>query len=402
MQRKTRRKLTLRVPIENPAWLSLDPTSEPAPPVRTRRNRLPLLDICWQDFERLTWRLAGARGTVDAAWTYGTPGQAQYGIDILVRLANGDYEVWQSKRYASIKAAQITAAVDIFCRHKWFEKAKRFVLAVACDLTSTAVVEAVEAASRRLKRNRIAFEPLDATRLTLGLKDHPELIDDFFDRAWVREICAPEGLKKLETRFSRFDRASLRRRLRDCYESWTNVVDPGFLLPGQDQRGHLLPAIPLADRYVQPDIILSSTTAVLQPDSARETQWASPSSHETSDVAAYAADPRPRHRDLPSGIAVRTPLDAFILSHGRVAISGPAGAGKSSLLRFLALDILSDSPALDAVRTRLNQHLPIYIPFALWSRLAADLGYAPSLGDVVAKFLQSMGEEALARLSHTR
>ncbi len=124
-----KQKSTKRPPTaeENPDWLLRSPEGgPPPPPVVTRATELPFTDLQWRDFERLCRRLAERDGNVEHVLTYGTPGQAQYGIDILVRLTDGTYEVWQSKRYKRIKPAEVSAAVDLFLKHRWANKAKKF------------------------------------------------------------------------------------------------------------------------------------------------------------------------------------------------------------------------------------------------------------------------------------
>ena len=119
------------IPDKDPGWLLLDPTSQPRPPAATRPDQLPFLELGWADFERLARRLAAAAGQVEEAWVYGATGQAQYGIDILARMSDGTYKVWQTKRYQKLTATDITKAVNLFLRHPWAEKARTFVLATA-------------------------------------------------------------------------------------------------------------------------------------------------------------------------------------------------------------------------------------------------------------------------------
>lgn len=378
-------------PDKDPTWLLLDPTSQPTPPSATRSDQLPFLELTWADFERLARRLAAARGEVEEAWAYGTVGQAQYGIDILVRLADGRYEVWQTKRYQKLTAADITRALDLFLSHPWADRAHTFVLATACPMATRAVVEKVEESRTRLSNRNIAFKPLDDTRLTTELKSFPDIIDDFFDRPWVKRICSPEAVRSLEKRFSRFDAATLRIRLRDCYRSWSTTVDPGLLIAGQDHQGQIHPAISISDRFVQPDVLVAPIHARRAPPQEPHSTPVVPLS---PDVAAPSEQSSPRLSGS-TFQTIRAPLDQFLVAESQVVISADAGAGKSALLRFLALDILSDAPVLEAVRLRYQQHIPVWIPFALWARMAKEQPSPPSLPDAVAGFLNSQGESAL-------
>ena len=380
------------IPDKDPAWLLLDPTSQPTPPAATRSDQLPFLELAWVDFERLARRLAAAGGQVEEAWAYGTAGQAQYGIDILVRLADGTYEVWQTKRYQKLTATDITSAINLFLRHPWAEKARTFVLATACPMATRTIVEKIEASRTQLATRDITFRPLDATRLTTELKDLPDIIDDFFDRPWVKRICSPEAVRSLENRFSRFDAATLRVRLRDCYRFWSTTVDPGLLIAGQDHRGQVQPAISISDRFVQPDILVAPLHAQRPPP--QEPQPPTPNTQPSADAPTVSRQSR-RRLDDATLQSIRTPLDQFLAAEPHAVISAHAGAGKSALLRFLALDILSDAPVLETVRARYRRHIPVWIPFALWARMAKEQPQPPSLPDAVAGFLAAQGEAAL-------
>lgn len=186
---------------ENPAWLVREPEGgNIVSPVETRPDKLPFLERGWENFERLCRRLAATSSQVEVAWAYGRRGQKQYGIDILVRTKDGGYEVWQTKRYEKLGPSDVQKAIDIFLGHPWAEKAQRLVLVFACPFDSTSVVEAIEEARDRLTSRRIEFRPLDRIGLTEALILQPEIIDDFFGRAWVRQVCPPEAIGRLERR----------------------------------------------------------------------------------------------------------------------------------------------------------------------------------------------------------
>jgi hypothetical protein len=103
-KRKARTSTTARkkapARTENPAWLASEPVGDgPPPPVATRPAALPFLELGWENFERLCYRLAQIDGAVEKAWSYGTAGYGQLGIDVLVRMKDGSFEAWQSKRH---------------------------------------------------------------------------------------------------------------------------------------------------------------------------------------------------------------------------------------------------------------------------------------------------------------
>jgi hypothetical protein len=384
------------VPEENPGWLAQLPEQAPRPPIHQIQSQLlPFLEQGWPDFERLCRRLALRGGEVEAVWSYGTAGQAQYGIDLLVRLADGKYEVWQTKRFRRIRAADVAAAVNLFLNHKWAAKAKKFVLAVATDLRERTVVEALESARTGLLAQGIEFGAWGATELTEQLASEPEIVDDFFGRPWVRAVCPPEALERLKDRISPVDLGTLRTRLRDCYRSWIMTVDPGLPIAGLDRLGRTQPSVSILERYVQPDII----TRIASPSESRDELRDSSQNAAAADDGRDYPNERPRHgarRNVPVVHEQRSALGQFLLFENQAVIVGDPGAGKSTLLRFLALDLLADTPVLTVARERYAKYLPIWVPFALWSRMSEGKAAPPPLAEVVAEFFRALSEPDLA------
>jgi hypothetical protein len=383
---------------ENPSWLVTDPEGfAPPPPVTSRAVELPFDKLEWRNFERLCRRLAERGGLVEKVHAYGTPGQAQGGIDILVRLADGTYEVWQAKRHRQMTPAKVTAAVDLFLAHEWRAKAKKLILAVACDLDSTANVRAIEEADLRLAKESITFESLDAAELSKRLITEPEIVDDFFDRPWVEALCPPEALEILSHRLSRFAAADLRLSLGEWFTAWVGNVDPGLPIAhlGRDGRG--APSIPIGDRYVQPDFLVRGSDLAAPPEAIDgRDQVAEASSDRMAQDSAKDGAPNRRARATPPAMRERrVELDRFLAGERLVLISADAGMGKSTLLRVIALDMLSDVPKLAAVRGNLEGFIPVWVPFALWTRMASDRGAPPSVEDVVREFYRAQNEPQL-------
>jgi hypothetical protein len=318
---------------------------------------LPFTGIEWKDFERLCVKLAARDGTVEAAWSYGTAGQAQYGIDVLVRLNDGTYEVWQTKRYQTFSAANIEAAVALFVKHKWVRKAKRFVLAVACELDKRNVVEALEAARDLLAKRKIIFDPRGATQLTDDLRELPALIDDFFDRPWVERICSAEAVQSLEKRYSRFQEAAVREKLRTCYRSWISAIDPGWLVTGLDPQGRPRANVPITDRYVQPDVVVKSNV-----EERPVAEGAKPADTFDGPVSQPAEGEPAQKRDRNVAVTQeqRVGLDEYLSTKSQSLIVAEAGSGKSSLLRYIAMDMLSEEPVLQVSRGQFSGALPIW------------------------------------------
>ncbi|TBB28159.1 NACHT domain-containing protein [Rhizobium ruizarguesonis] len=378
---------------ENPFWLTADPSGDgPPKPSAARRPALPLLDLGWENFERLCYRLAKCDGTVEKAWAYGTSGHEQLGIDVLVRLKDGGYEAWQSKRHKKFGLAAVRQAISMFEQAEWAKHASRFVLAVACEVSDPKVVNELESARNRLRAKNIAFEPLFAPELTEKLIEQPEIVDDFFGRPWVEEVCPPEALVRLTDRFSGRDMSTLRTRLRNFYAAWIGIVDPGLPLVGQAAAD--LPAPALAHRYVLPDVLLGGgnlehdTTPIDLDDHGPQVVSAPTELAQDGQQGRRAVISKPNVR--------RVPINRFLADSERALIVADAGTGKTTLLRYLALDILSDEPSMEAVARKFVGYAPIWVPFALWARMSEGKDRPPGLEEVVHAFLDALSEPELA------
>jgi hypothetical protein len=378
---------------EDPPWLVLDPEGPPPePPVMSRAAELPFDRLEWRNFERLCRRLAERGGDVEKVYSYGKPGQAQGGIDILVRLVDATYEVWQVKRYRRMTPAQVNGIVDLFLRHEWKAKAKKLVLAVACDLESTGNVTAIEEANRRLANEGILFESVDSFELTQRLVAQPDIIDDFFDRPWVEAVCPPEAIEALARRLSRFAAADLRRSLRDWFTAWVRNVDPGLPVAHLGHDGRVAPSIPIGERYVQPDFLVRTIEPATSPSAQHGEEKAPGTSGDP--VREDGASQRRLQTGSPLLRERRVEADRFLAGEHQVLISADAGMGKSTLLRVIALDMLSGWPKLTAVRD-LEGFIPVWVPFALWTRMASDRAAPPPLEEAVREFYRAQSEPEL-------
>ena len=396
-RKRTNAKSKSPARIENPAWLASEPVGEgPPPPVTTRPQALPFLELGWENFERLCYRLAQLHGAVEKGWSYGTPGYAQLGIDILVRMKDGSFEAWQSKRHKSFGLSDVKAAVKAFMDADWAENARRFVLAVACTIKDPKVIDEIERTRTRLQQRGIAFEPLFANELSEKLKTQDEIIDDFFGRAWVERVCAPEVLAALADRMSRLDMESLRARLLSLYTAWVGVVDPGLPLVGQG--GGDMPAPELSYRYIVPDVVVEREFGerdgppVEQPQKPAAPE--APSEAELYQLRGATVRMYTRSRAQPA--ESRVPVGAFLAEVPRAVITADAGAGKTTLLRYLAIDILADAPTQRGVAARYPGYVPLWVPFALWARMCEGKDRPPPIEDVVHGFIAALNDSDTA------
>ena len=385
--------------VENPAWLASEPAgSGPNPPIVTRSADLPFLELSWENFERLCYRLAQKAGGVEKVWAYGTQGHEQLGIDVLVRMKDGTFETWQSKRHKTFGSTQLKAAVKHFLGGAWAGQAKKFILAVACEATNPKVIDAIEKARSDLDSRGIAFEPMFGRELAERLTTESEIIDDFFGRQWVERVCPPELVAALADRMSRIDIAALRIKLRSLYTAWIGIVDPGLPLVGQIDAES--PALGLTKRYVVPEVILPLGSAAAYERAVAEAQPnTTVSPKEDTDGTPSATDQgqerRPKLAPLLPGDR-RTSINQFLSETTRAVVSGDAGTGKTTLLRYLALQLLADKSDMDAVNERFAGYVPVWVPFALWAHMAEVKDRSPPLEDVVHGFIEALNEPDVA------
>lgn len=377
------------------AWLWVAPDPFPHPPISTRIQDLPLNELTWPDFQRLCARLAQEQGDVEFSQEYGLPGQKQEGIDVYIRRHHSaKYVIWQCKRYQDITACVVKNAVDTFLAGDWVSRSDEFALCATCAIEDTKLADEIERQSERLKTYGITFTPFGTTQLSGLLKRHVELIDDFFGREWVRSFCGEEaadglGLQKRKLRPSQI--ADYRRLLRQCYLQHFESVDPGLpSLTNPMARG---PApFPLVDRYVLPDVLVTRERTEESdnrpgPDMGRPTDTPIPAGT-SSDSPALSANRSRRVATVTDD--VRRPAIAWIAEEDCSIILGDPGMGKSALLRYMVLDLLSPMPRHEDVALKWGHRLPVWIPFAMWVRLVAENEIDCSLSDLLRGWLRKV------------
>ena len=333
------------------------PSSTVQPPVETRIQTLPLDQLSWQDFERLCHRLIRKESTVEYCKQYGTPGEAQSGIDILARTKNAaKYEVFQCKNESNFGPAKISEAVSGFVAGEWRDKSSVFVLCTRESMLSTKRAREIETQAEILSRYGVSFEPWDREELSDRLKANPDIVDDFFGRPWVKAFCGDEATQSLGHRLDSSQRCRLRRELSSLYNRIFNLHDRG--VPIAD-------VLPLQKRYIPSDVEWIQT---LEPSSGPEP--AIPRSDNSPQHKMARKDVR-RSRKWTRSYSQRLPLAAWVVRGKRNLLFGEPGSGKSTFLRFLALDLLQDAPVLTDTAKQWGDHVPIWIPFALWTKVIA-------------------------------
>ena len=112
------------------------------------------------------------------------------------RFANS---VGRRKITATSPSRSIRKAVDEFLAGRWAGKATRFVLCVRAGLDDTQCQDEIEQQARRLYDRGIVLETLDGAHLTERLKSFPQIVDDFFGRAWGQATLGNRAVASLQS-----------------------------------------------------------------------------------------------------------------------------------------------------------------------------------------------------------
>ncbi|MDP3670874.1 MAG: NACHT domain-containing protein [Telluria sp.] len=356
------------------------------PPVATRVQMLPFDALSWENFERLCHRLTALDGDVEHCARYGRQGDAQEGIDIFARQADGRYHCLQAKRHRNFGVAKLRDAVELFLAGSWAARAACFTITVQAPLRSTEVQEEIERQAVRLTARGIAFAALDGEDLTDRLRGHPVLVDDFFGRSWVAALLGQDVGDGLGARLDGDAFARIRTQLARVYEAQFQFVDPGSFGSIGDEDGR--PALTLLERFLKPDMLVRETTRLPErADSPAAEGELSASGAASSPLREAPNSPRPSEAVANSRMR-RLPLVEWLGDGQRLVLLGDAGCGKSTLLRVVALDLLHGQAHFPELAVRWGQHIPIYIPFARWSSQVARDGNPIGIKEIVRRSLE--------------
>ncbi|GAA4026982.1 NACHT domain-containing protein [Streptomyces plumbiresistens] len=354
----------------------------PAPPIDTRAQVLPVGDLDWPDAERLFLRLLHTVRPVQYAKLFGVPGQAQGGIDAYARLpldlAHGessgrDYITLQSRRIRTLTAAKIEKAVDDLLAGEWAAKTARFHFATSFDLQDTKLDTAIREQTERLAELKITFVPWGVQEVSSSLKDQPRIVDDFFGRPWVERFCGTDAAQDLAHNLPQQDSRELRAELRDLYHAVFSAQ--GGVHPVDDGE----PAGTFVVLDVDPSRQRPDRFDAEQPESAAEDE---PPAQDPGDGHTYIAsrlgDSRQSFRSAhqllrhsnQAGPATGATMaaDEWLASGKYRLLIGRPGAGKSSLLRFIAADLLSAQPQSVTLQREHGTDLPVWLPFGFLCR----------------------------------
>ncbi|MBP2302810.1 hypothetical protein [Azospirillum picis] len=153
-----------------------------------------------RQFEEMSRALFDKEAHLRNADFYGTPGQKQYGIDIIADRAAGDgVEVISCKCYRKHANWQIKKFSDEFLEH-WDDLWKpqgvrRFVLASAARTDTTQMQNAIRAEFKRFKKLGVDYEVWHPGRLQELLRPHRPIVVQYIGAYHATRICGSETLE---------------------------------------------------------------------------------------------------------------------------------------------------------------------------------------------------------------
>jgi hypothetical protein len=358
-------------------------------PVATRAQLLPFDALSWENFERLCHRLIALDGDVEHCARYGRQGDAQEGIDIFARQADGRYHCLQAKRHRSFGLSKLRDAVDLFLAGSWAARAIRFTIAIQASLRSTKEQDEIERQAVRLGARGIGFTVLDGESLTDRLREHPVLVDDFFGRPWVVALLGQEVADNLRARLDGADFARVRSQLALIYQAQFHFVDPGsFGSSISDEDGR--PALSLLERFLKPDILVRETVQPLEQANIVKIEGERSASSAINLPNLQSSRDTRLSDTVAAGRMRRLPLIEWLGEGQRFVLLGDAGYGKSTLLRVVALDLLHGQEHFPELAARWGQHIPIYISFAHWSSQVAREGNTIGIREIIRRSLEQL------------
>jgi NACHT domain len=374
-----------------PSFLATPPACGVRPPTVTNLQELPFNELTWENFEKLCLRLARGESDIEHCQLYGRRGQSQEGIDIYARLERTrEYVVYQCKRVAQFGPVDLAGAVENFLSGKWGTKASTFVLCTQVSLEPRELADELEKQAGLLGSKNVSLVSWDSRQLSQKLKNCPEIVNDFFSKAWVTAFCGKEAASSLQTRLDASQVSEFRTRLGKFYTHVFNLVDPGF----EGNAAADMRLLPIDQRFILPDIeeqqtVTSSFSLTPSaPDLERELRASSKFSFRTRLRAQMAS------RQSTKIVRRRVPADEWLASSPKHILLGGPGSGKSTLLRFVVTDLLRNQPELGVLASKWGTYLPIWIPFPAWTEKIRNRQEC-SLPDLVKEHLSSWAEERL-------
>ena len=216
----------------------------------------------------------------------------------------------------------------------------------------------------------------------------------------MKAFCGNTEAEKLGTRLDAQEVATLRRELGRIYNASFRVADSGLIAFRFSQAR----PVELLDRFVTPDLISTTPQSASLPDHVGNLEELNMEDENLRTIVEEAAERNwsrldenawafrdlvRRHRrvDEPQ-VTDRRTADQWIGTEPLQVIVGDPGTGKSTLLRYLVLDLLSEEPRWRTVAERWGQRLPVWLPFHFFTqRVVGQTGASASIREALKAWL---------------
>ena len=155
----------------------------------------PFHQIGHDAFEDLCRELVQDEDDVTSAERYGTPGQRQLGVDVLIEFKDGSLGAGQCKSHQSCDEALIRTACNDFLKHAahWKKKGvQTFILFLAADTRRTQLHDERLTQRARLKQNGFSLQVWSGTVLTRKLRKRRQIVRHFLP-LHENYICGPSA-----------------------------------------------------------------------------------------------------------------------------------------------------------------------------------------------------------------
>ncbi|QNA78123.1 sel1 repeat family protein [Streptomyces sp. So13.3] len=147
----------------------------------------------WSQFEKLVCEFVQVHERLSPCHRYGSPGQAQGGIDIAGLSEGGQWSAFQVKHVAQFTEADTKKALDLFLSGPRPYAATRLVIVTSCKTTRAQVRDLVH--HYQAQHPDLLLEFWDGEHLTSHLRIQPRIVARYFGDHVARRFCDADSLE---------------------------------------------------------------------------------------------------------------------------------------------------------------------------------------------------------------
>ncbi|MFD7781575.1 hypothetical protein ACFV4Q_00440 [Streptomyces nojiriensis] len=149
--------------------------------------------VSWSRFEKLVCEFVQVTERLSPCHRYGSPGQAQAGIDIAGLSEDGRWHAFQVKHVAQFARADAKKALDLFLCGPRPYAATRLVIVTSCKTTRVQVRDLVH--HYQTRNPHLVLELWDAEHLASRLRLQPRIVARYFGDHAAQRFCDADALE---------------------------------------------------------------------------------------------------------------------------------------------------------------------------------------------------------------